>query len=126
MYPRDPQFGSDRYMIADERLRQAMTILDQLVAEHPNMPDYVASQVQTLYMLSEVLLCMHRPDDAETALRKALARQLSLVDQFPKVSPYKAWKAILQESLAKLSADRGRTREARACWTPPWQPCISS
>lgn len=112
--PRDPQFSGDRYAIAEERLRQALGIWERLVAAHPNMPDYAASQVQALYTLSEVLRRLRRPDDAETTLWKALDRQSSLVDQFPKVNPYKAWRAILQESLAKLLAERGRTTEARA------------
>ena len=46
-------------------------------------------------------------------LRKALALQSSLAEQFPKANAYILWKAILQESLAKMLSDRGRTQEAR-------------
>ena len=51
-------------------------------------------------------------DGGETLLRTALARQSVLVAH-PKVNPYRAWKAIVQESLAKLLSDRGRSEEAR-------------
>jgi eukaryotic-like serine/threonine-protein kinase len=111
--PRDPQFSGDRCAVAEERLRRSLSILERLVAEHPNVPDYAVSQVQTLYTLSEVLRRARGSDDGETALRKALARQSSLVAQFPDVRSYKAWQAILQESLAKLLSDRDQLKEAR-------------
>jgi tetratricopeptide (TPR) repeat protein len=111
--PRSPLPSGDRYGSADARLRQSLAMLARLTAEHPNMPEYVTSHVQTLYLRSEVLRRMRRDDDAEAEIRKAMAVQSSLVERFPAVGPYKAWTAILQETLAKLLAERGRTDEAR-------------
>ena len=54
------------------------------------------------------------PTRRRPTLRKALAVQSSLAEQFPKVNSYVVWKTILQESLAKMLADRGQTQEARA------------
>ena len=111
--PRDPQFSDGHNSIVEERLQKAIRILDRLTGENPNVPDYAASEVQTLYMLSEVLRRTGSPDDGETSLRTALSRQSALVAQYPKVNPYRAWKAIVQESLAKLLSDHGRFKESR-------------
>ena len=77
------------------------------------MPEYTASQVQSLYLLAELLRHSRRPDEAETVLRKSLALQSSLVSQYPTANSFIVWKAILQESLAKFLADRDQTKEAR-------------
>ena len=112
--PRDPRFSGNRSRIAEGRLREAIAILDRLLAEHPNVPDYTASYVQALYTLSEVLRRTDSSDDAEPLLRQAMDRQSSLVNQFPKVHPYKAWNAILKDALAKILAESGRTTKARS------------
>jgi len=40
-------------------------------------------------------------------------KPLALAGQFPKIGSYLVWKAIVQDALAKMLADRGRTKEAR-------------
>lgn len=97
----------------EERLRQSLKISEQLVAENPNVPDYAASHVQSLYTLAEVLRHQRRPSEAESCLRKAITVQSSLASQFPQVNAYAVWQAILRDSLAKLLADRGREQEAK-------------
>ena len=99
--------------VVEKRLRKSLGLLETLVAENPNVPEYTASQVQSLYVLAELLRHSRRPDEAESVLRKALALQSSLVKQYPTTNAYVAWKAILQESLAKFLFDRDRTKEAR-------------
>ena len=111
---RDQPVGADFYATMEERLRKSLSISEKLIAENPNVPDYTASYVHSLYMLTEVLRHARRPDEAETTLRKALAIQASLAEQFPKANSYIVWKAILQDALAKMVADRGRSQEARA------------
>ena len=98
---------------AEKRLRKSVSLLETLVAENPNVPEYIASEVQSLYVLAELLRHSRRPDEAESVLRKALALQSSLARQYPATNAYVAWKAILQESLAKFLFDRDRTKEAR-------------
>ena len=100
--------------VAEKRLRKSLGLLETLVAENPNVPDYTASQVQSLYVLAELLRHSRRPDEAKSVLRKALALQSSLVNQYPATNAYVAWKAILQESLAKFLFDRDQTKEARS------------
>lgn len=97
----------------EERLRQSLLLSERLMAENPNVPEYAASHVHSLYLLTESLRFSRRPNEAETTLRKALALQSTLAEQFPTVNSYLAWQAILQESLAKMLADRGLATEAR-------------
>jgi len=97
---------------AEGRLREALRITEKLIAEHPNVPDYGASQVQVHFILSEMFRHDRRPDAAEPELRKALSLQSSLVSRFPEVVPYKVWKAVIQDALAKLLSNHGQMREA--------------
>ena len=99
--------------VVEDRLRQSLKISEQLLAEHPHVPEYTAAHVQTLYTLTEVLRHARRADEAETTLQKALAVQSSLAGQFPKVTSYIVWMAILQDAQAKMLANRGRTQDAR-------------
>jgi len=110
---RDRPASPDHYAAMEERLRQSLAISEKLAAENPNVPEYAAAHVQSLYALTEVLRRAHRPDEVESTLRKALAAQSSLAEQFPRANSYVVWKAILQDSLAKMLAERGRTQEAR-------------
>lgn len=110
----DWPLDDELYKAAEGRLQQSLSILEKLVAEHPGVPDYTASYVHSLYAMAEVQRHARRNETAETTLRKALAAQSAIAEQYPKVNAYQAWSAILQESLAKLLADRGRTAEARA------------
>ncbi|MFO0907075.1 MAG: serine/threonine-protein kinase [Isosphaeraceae bacterium] len=112
--PREPRFAGAGISVVEGRLREAIKLLEGLVAEHPNVPDYAASHVQALYLLSEVIRRTDSPDEAEPLLRQALAEQASLVTRFPGAWPYWAWRAILQDTLAKLLSESGRTTEARA------------
>ena len=70
--PNDPWLR-DNYAAAETRLRQSLKILDRLAAEYPNAPDYSASQVHSLYLLSEVLRS-RGADDGEATLKTALAQ----------------------------------------------------
>ena len=76
------------------------------------MPDYAAAHVHSLYALDRVL--RHRggrPKRRRFCEKRWLFNPLA--EQFPKANAYILWKAILQESLAKMLSDRGRTQEAR-------------
>jgi tetratricopeptide (TPR) repeat protein len=64
------------------------------------------------YAAAETLRHDRRPDEAEPEFRKALSLQSSLVSRFPDVVPYKAWKAIIQDALAKLLSDHRQMKEA--------------
>ena len=99
--------------MAEEHLRAALGISEGLVAERPNIPDYVVSLVHIHHKLADVLRRSRQPDAAEVEHRKALALQSSLARRFPEVAPYRIWLATIQGSLARLLRDRGSLEEAR-------------
>ena len=101
----------------DERsraiLKKALSVSEELVAKHPNIPEYAASQVFIRLRLAE----LDGDDDAQAAeanLRKALDLQLSLVRRYPQMSAYKFTLALIHESLADLLQEHERLPEAQS------------
>ncbi|MHB1034628.1 MAG: protein kinase domain-containing protein [Pirellulales bacterium] len=114
--PRDPTAGEDRQEAmeaAQQRLREALKISEQLVAEHPNVPDYAASQVHILLSLSGVLRQAKQLADAEESLRKAKSLQAGLVRRYPQTVSYRVSLAIVQGSLADVLGKVDKLPEAR-------------
>jgi tetratricopeptide (TPR) repeat protein len=95
-----------------ETLEKALAISEELVAEHPNIPDYAVSQVFIRLRLANVLQESDR-SGAESNLRKALDLQSALVRHYPKTHSYKFGMALIYESLAVLLEKRGVLSEAR-------------
>lgn len=96
-----------------EMLEKALAISEELVAEHPNVPDYAASQVHIRLRLAG-LLWLSDPTGAEAMLRKAFDLQSALVRRFPRTSFYSFSMAIIQDLLAGLLQQRGKLPEARS------------
>jgi serine/threonine protein kinase len=96
-----------------EMLEKALAISEELVAKHPNIPDYAASQVFIRLRLAGML---QESDQAgtESNLRKALDLQSSLVRRYPRTTSYKFGMAMIQESLAVLLEKRDDLPEARS------------
>jgi tetratricopeptide (TPR) repeat protein len=99
--------------VVEERLRTALELSEELVAEHPNIPAYEASRVQIYLKLADVLHRTDRPAEAESNLRTGLDVQLSLVKAFPKALSYKVWLATIQRSLAMLLRDQNQLPDAQ-------------
>jgi tetratricopeptide (TPR) repeat protein len=89
---------------SQQMLEKALAISAELVAEHPNIPDYAVSQVSIRLRLADILWTT-APALAEAHLRKALEVQSSLAKRFPKNSFYRLGTAIIHESLAGLLQD---------------------
>jgi len=100
--------------VMEERLRKALTLSQQLTAQHPNVPEYLASQARIHHRLGEVFRTMRRLDDAEDSDLKALDIQTQLVRGFPEVVTYQVWEAAFRNSLADLLLLRGKLPETRA------------
>jgi tetratricopeptide (TPR) repeat protein len=94
-------------------LEKALAISEQLVAEHPNIPEYAVSSVNIRLRLSHNLR-ESDPARAEANLRKALDVQSMLARRFPENFFYKFWLAAIQESLGGLLQEQGRLPEARS------------
>jgi tetratricopeptide (TPR) repeat protein len=97
---------------ARESLEKALAISEELVAEHPNIPDYLTSQVRIRMRLTD-LLWQSDPSRAEANLRKARDTEAALVRHFPQNSSYKIWMAVIDESLGRLLQQREQLPEAR-------------
>ncbi len=94
-----------------ELLEKALAISEDLVAKHPNIPDYAVSQVYILLRLAGVLQESDR-SGAESNLRKALDLQSALVRRYPQTTSYKFGMAMIQESLSVLLEEQNNLSEA--------------
>jgi tetratricopeptide (TPR) repeat protein len=96
-----------------QMLEKALAISEELVAEHPNIPDYAVSQVHLRLRLTGILQASDR-SRAQDNLRKARDLQSTLVRRFPQNYSYKFWMAVIYESLAGLLNESGQLPEARS------------
>ena len=55
-----------------------------------------------------------RLEEAQSILEKAVALQSTLADRYPEASSYRVWKAVVQESLARVLGKRNEPAEARS------------
>jgi len=105
-----------------EMFEKALGLSEQLVAEHPNIPEYAVSSVNIRLRLSDSLWTS-KPALAEDNLRKAFDVQSSLVRRFPNNTSYKFYLAAIQEAQGRLFLeDKNRFPEARI----KLQDCIDS
>jgi tetratricopeptide (TPR) repeat protein len=104
-----------------ETLEKALAISEELVAEHPNIPDYAASQVFIRLRLADTLWDSDQ-SGAESNLRKALELQAALVRHYPRTYSYKFGSALIHESLAKLLENAVNWRRRKTCCKLPY-PC---
>ena len=98
-----------------EMLEKALAISEELVAEHPNIPDYAVSQVFIRMGLADLLKESDR-GAAEANLRKARDMQAALVRRYPKTFSYQFGLALIDKSLAGLLEQSDRLREASSTW----------
>ena len=85
------EFAGNRSQESLDRLTEALRLSDQLIAAHPQVPRYAASNIRMLHRRSMGLLNSGRGDEALPIIAKAIARQKSLLDRFPDVKPYRDW-----------------------------------
>lgn len=111
---RDSFPSGDLAALAEERFRKALKISEELVAEHPNVPEFVASQAEILHKLAEVLRRPGQLEGAEELLRKAVDLQSSLARRFPDVLGYRMQTTRLEFELAQILKGRGQPDAARS------------
>jgi tetratricopeptide (TPR) repeat protein len=105
--------ANDR-LLDEERLRKALEIAETLVAQRPNIPAYVVSEVHLHFRLAGCLQRRGELDAAEEHLRKARDLQSSLARSFPEITPHQVWVAVLEGALARLQRDRDQLDDARS------------
>ena len=95
------------------RLGKSQALLEKLVAQHPDIPDFVAAEARTCEKLGSFQRQMERWADAEQNFRKAIAIQAPLVKQFPDAPYYGLWMATFRIALADALIRRNQPGEAR-------------
>ncbi len=109
-----PGIGPEALALESQRLRAALDISERLVAEHPNIPAYVASQVHIRLRFGRVLHRLNRLRDAEEQLREALAIQTGLARRFPDMPSHQVSVAAIEGAFAGFLRRDGRLDEARS------------
>ncbi len=101
-------------------MKQAIAISEELVAEHPHVPEYAFSQVFIRKGLALFLERTQKFKEAEDQFGKAIALQSLLAKHFPRNSFFSLHNADLHQLLAWM-LEHDRLAEAR----DHWQACIS-
>jgi hypothetical protein len=84
----------------EAQLVKAMKLADQMVEQHPNVPEYDATRANTAHKLSVILDRQEKWPEAEKAAREAVRIQESLTRQFPDVAQHKMWLGVFRCGLA--------------------------
>jgi eukaryotic-like serine/threonine-protein kinase len=97
----------------EQRFNGALALLERLVIQHPDVPDFLASEARILHKLGSFHRQMERWDDAERCFRQATDLQVRLANQFPDAPYYSLWLATFRIALAEALTRRDQLREAR-------------
>lgn len=98
---------------ADSLKRRNLELLEQLVAENPKSPRYRGELAWSLFRIGG-RLPQSRSQEAETALRRAVALEFELVEEFPTATLYHEYLAEHARALAEFLASSGRAEEAQS------------
>jgi tetratricopeptide (TPR) repeat protein len=108
-----PPIPPDQQKWIEDHLTKAVAILDRLVSQHPNIPEYRVSQANISHKLGTFLRQANRFSESEQGLRKAVAIQTSLVQEFPDAPYYRVWLGTFQIALADVLIRSNQVQEAR-------------
>ncbi len=98
----------------EDRFQKSLSLLTNLLAAHPGIPDFPAAAARTFDKLGSFQRQLDRWADAEQNFRKAIALQEPLVSQFPDTPSYGLWMATFRIALADALIRRNQPAEARA------------
>jgi len=97
----------------NDRLGKSLALLEKLVAQYPDVPDFPAAEAR----IHDKLGAFHRQweqwTEAEQRFRKAIALQTPLVKQFPEAPYYSLWLATFRIALADALIRQNQPSEAR-------------
>jgi serine/threonine protein kinase len=99
--PRPPIPPDDQEMV-EEHFHKAAALLDRLVAQHPNIPEYLTAQAHVYHKLGAFFRQTDRLAEAQQSLRKAISIQSSLVEQFPNAPYHRVWLGTFQIALGDV------------------------
>jgi tetratricopeptide (TPR) repeat protein len=107
-----PPIPPDDQEIVEEHFHKAAALLDKLVAQHPNIPEYLTSEARIHHKLGSFFRQTNRLSDAEQSLRRATAIQSSIVEQFPNAPYYKVWLGAFQIALGDVLTRSNQSPQA--------------
>jgi len=107
-----PPITPEDQRIVEERFHKAAALLDKLVSQHPNIPEYLTAQAHVYHKLGSFYRQADRFTDAEQSLRKAISIQSSLTEQFPDAPYYRVWLGTLQIALGDVLTRSNHLQEA--------------
>jgi serine/threonine protein kinase/Flp pilus assembly protein TadD len=105
-----------RHEPAEKAYRQALQLCEQLVAEHPQVPEYRQDLATTHNNLGVLLKDTGRPAEAEKAYRQALQLRERLVAEHPQVPEYRQGLAGTHTNLGVLLEASGRLADAEKAY----------
>jgi len=97
----------------EERLAKALALLEELVARHPDVPDFLAFKARVHHKLGSFFQQTGRWPDAEHSFRDAITCQRRLLEQLPDAPYYRVWMATYHLALADALFHRDQSTEAR-------------
>ena len=109
-----PPIAPDDQQIVEERFHNAAALLDKLVAQHPNIPEYLTAQAHVYHKLGSFFRQTDRFTDAEQSLRKAISIQSAITEQFPNAPYYRVWLGTFQIALGDVLTRSNQLQEARS------------
>ncbi len=112
--PNGPPGDADSQAKHLERLREAIQLSGEMIAQYPNVPEYTAAHARYLDQLGMRLVQAKKPEEAEKLHRKAVDFQTRLVKQHPEVLAYSLWLGLMERSLGQALGERGELKEARS------------
>lgn len=98
----------------EERLGKSLALLQKLVRQHPDLPDFLAAEARLHDKLGSFQRQMDRWADAESSFSKAIALQTRLVERFPDVPSYGIWMATFRIAFADALVRRSQAATARS------------
>ena len=108
-----PPFPLNTERLIKERFGKSLALLDKLVLQHPDVPDFLAAKARVHDKLGAFHRQMERWAEAEQNFRQAIAIQTSLAKQFPDAPYYDLWLATYRIALADTLLRRNQPAEAR-------------
>jgi eukaryotic-like serine/threonine-protein kinase len=98
---------------AEKAFREAIGLLEQLVAESPSEPDCRAALAETYHLLAIGLTFdLGRHAEAQTVLRRALTLREELATEYPNVGDYRSGRAGTLDLLAVTYTHTGQQQKA--------------
>jgi tetratricopeptide (TPR) repeat protein len=108
-----PPIPRDTERLIEERFGKSLALLDKLVLQHPDVPDFLAAKARVHDKFGAFQRQMEQWVEAEQNFRQAIAIQASLAKQFPDAPYHSLWLATFRIALADALLRRNQPVEAR-------------